>query len=46
VGQLKGCLLVYQNRDLVVASARGTLEPLLQLATKQIDQATTHFLLR
>lgn len=45
---LKCCLLVCQGRDLVVASAQGDLEPLLQIARKQIDldRVTAHLALR
>jgi len=34
---LRCCVLVLQNRDLVIVSAAGNLEPLLELAHKHVD---------
>jgi len=34
---LKCCLVVFEGCDLVVASARGNLEPLLDIARNHID---------
>ena len=34
---LKCCLLVCQGRDLVIVSARGNLEPLLETARRKVD---------
>ncbi len=34
---LKCCVVVFQGRDLVVASARGNLEPLLKIAEEHLD---------
>jgi hypothetical protein len=35
--RMRACVMVWHGRDLVVASARGNLEPLLALAAKQMD---------
>jgi hypothetical protein len=35
---VKCCLFVLQGRDLVVVSARGNVEPLLDLVTKQLNR--------
>ncbi len=38
-GRMACCLVVLKDRDLVVASARGSLEPLLRIAAKHLDSA-------
>jgi hypothetical protein len=38
-GRMECCLVVLKDRDLVVASARGSLEPLMKIAVKQIGSA-------
>ena len=45
---LKCCVVVFQGRDLVVASARGNLEPLIEIARNHIDleRATPFFAFR
>jgi hypothetical protein len=35
--KMKCCLMVLQGRELVVASTRGNVEPLLQIARKRLD---------